>query len=193
MEYSISRTKRNLIVLSSSFLILYFLIDGLFFFIMGPTKLDTLQLGILKMLYIIPFGYLVLVFVDYFRYYHLKVLQMTTIAMFICEVVTIGIQFANGLIATVPEFVLYAISAVGIIATIIWMIFLFSANMKDYPAVISIRKYAVGSILIFLIGFSIPFLVKPDDNFAALQILCMICAIPYIFTIDFAMKLQLKE
>jgi len=193
MEYSISRTKRNLIVLSSSFLILYFLIVGLFFLIMGPTKLDTLQSGIQKMLYLIPLGYLLLVFIGYFRYYHLKVLQMTTIAILICEVVMMGIQFANGLIANVPEFILYPINAVWIIATIIWMIFLFRANMKDFPAILSIRKYAVGPILIFLIGFSIPFLVKPDDNFAALQILCMICAIPYIFTIDFAMKLQLKE
>jgi len=193
MEYSISRAKRNMIILSSSFLILYFLIVGLFFFIMGPTKLDPLQSGIQKMLYMIPLGYLLLVFIDYFRYYHLKVLQMSTIAILTGEIITMVIQFANGLIATVPEFVLYTVTAIWMIATIIWMIFLFMANMNDYPAILSIRKYAVGPILIFLIGFSIPFLVKPDSNFAALQILCMICAIPYIFIIEFAIKLQLKE
>lgn len=182
-----------MIIFSSVFLILYFLIVGLFFFIVGPTELDSLQFGIKKVLYLIPYGYLMLIFFDYFRYYHLKVLQITTITILTCEVVTLGIQFANVLLATLPKFILLTINAIWIIATIIWIIFLFIPKMKDYRALISIRKYAMGPVLIFLIGFSIPFIVKPDNTFAALQLLCLICAIPYIFTIDFAMKLQLKE
>jgi len=193
MEYSIRKSKRNRIIFSSAFLILYFVVVGLFFFIVGPTELDTLQFGIKKMLYLIPFGYLMLIFFDYFRYYHLKVLQITTITIFTCEVVTLGIQFANVLLATLPKFILLTINAIWIIATIIWIIFLFIPKMKDYRAMISIRKYAMGPVLIFLIGFSIPFIVKPDNTFAALQLLGIICAIPYVFTIDFAMKLQLKE
>jgi len=182
-----------MIIFSSAFLILYFVVVGLFFLIMGPSKLDTLQFGIKKMLYLIPFGYLMLIFFDYFRYYHLKVLQIATITILTCEVVTLGIQFANVLVAALPKFILLTINTIWITATIIWIIFLFIPKMKDYQAMISIRKYAMGPVLIFLIGFSIPFIVKPDNTFAALQILCIICAIPYIFTIDFAMKLQLKE
>ena len=193
MNYAIDKTKRNMIIFSSAFLILYFVVVGLFFLIMGPSKLDTLQFGIKKMLYLIPFGYLMLIFFDYFRYYHLKVLQIATITILTCEVVTLGIQFANVLVAALPKFILLTINAIWITATIIWIIFLFIPKMKDYPALISIRKYAMGPVLIFLIGFSIPFIVKPDNTFVALQILCIICAIPYIFTIDFAMKLQLKE
>jgi len=193
MEYSIRKSKRNMIVLSSSFLILYFITEGLFFLLMGPTKLNPLQSGIKKILYLIPFGYLMLIFVDYFRYYHLKVLQITTIAILIFDVVTMGIEFSNGLIANVPKIVLYLISVIWIIAIIIWMILLFFPNRKDYPALISIRKYAICPILIFVFGFSIPFFVKPDNIFNALQLLCIIGAIPYIFTIDFAMKVQLKK
>lgn len=193
MNYTIDKKKRNRIIFSSSFLILYFVVVGLFFLIVGPTKLDPLQFGIKKVLYLIPFGYLMLIFFDYFRYYHLKVLQITTITILTCEVVTLGIQFANLLLATLPKFILYTVNAIWITATIIWIIFLFIPKMKDYPALISIRKYAMGPVLIFLIGFSIPFFVKPDNTFAAMQILCLICGIPYIFTIDYSLKLQLKE
>jgi len=193
MNYTIDKKKRNRIIFSSSFLILYFVVVGLFFLIMGPTKLDPLQFGIKKVLYLIPFGYLMLIFFDYFRYYHLKVLQIATITILTCEVVTLGIQFANLLLATLPKFILYTVNAIWVIATIIWIIFLFIPKMKDYRALISIRKYAMGPVLIFLIGFSIPFFVKPNNTFTAMQLLCIICAIPYILTIDFAMKLQLKE
>ncbi len=192
MEYSISRTKRNIIIFSSSFLILYFVIVGLFFFFMVPTELNTLQFGIKKILYLIPFGYIMLIFFDYFSYYHLKVLQITTITILTCEVVTLGLQFANVLIATIPKFVLYTVNAIWVIATIIWIIFLFIPKMKDYPAILSIRKYAIGPILIFIIGFSIPFFIKPDNTFAAMKVFGIICGIPYIFIIEFAIKLQLK-
>lgn len=182
-----------MIILCSSFLILYFLVLGFFYFFNGPTKLETLQIIIREILYIIPYGYLMLIFIEYFRYYQLKVLQTTTITILIFEIINRGSQFTNLFNYSLPRFLLPAITAIWTIAAIIWIIFLFIPKMKDYPAMISIRRYAMGLILIFFIGLSIPFLVKPDNIFAALQLLCIICAIPYIFTIDFALKLQLKE
>ena len=198
MKYTIKRTKRNFIILCSSFLIVCQIVLGLFFFFNGPTKLDTLQIVIRNILYMIPYGYLMLVFVDYFKHYQLKVLQIITITILIFEIVTIGCVFINLYNPIISRFILSVISAIWVITIIIWIILLFRPKIKDYTAMLSIRNFAVGMLLFLVVGIipsipSIPSLVKPTNIFAMLQLVSIALAIPFIFTIDFAMKLQLKE
>jgi len=193
MEYTISKTKRNIIILSSSFLILYVLVIGLFFFYKGPTQLDPTQLVIQNIIYIIFYGYLMLVFVDFFRYYKLKVLGISILTILIMEVISRVIQNTNILDLTEARTILFATNVIWIIATIILVIFLFQTKKEEYPGILSIRKYAIGMIPFFVLGATVPLFVKPDNVFAALQLVVLTLAIPYIFTIDFAMKVSLKE
>jgi hypothetical protein len=65
--------------------------------------------------------------------------------------------------------------------------------MKDYPGILSIRKYAISSVLVFAFVSTFPFFVKSANSFTTQQLAGLTSAIPYIFTIDFAMKLYLKE
>lgn len=193
MEYTVNKTKRNGIILSSSLLILYVLTSSLFFFFKGPTKIDTLQIVIQKIIFLIPYGYLMLVFFDYFRHYKLKVLQISILTIFIVEVILRANLFTKLFDSTWKQAVLITAIAIWIIAANILIIFLFQIKMKDYPGILSIRKYAISMILFFVLGPTIPFFVKPDSIFATQQLVELTSAIPYIFTIDFAIKLYSKE
>lgn len=193
MEYTINRTKRNIIILSSSFLILYVLILRLFFFFNSSTKIDTIQIIVKNIIFIIPYGYLMLSFNDYFRHYKLKVLQISILAILIMEVILKANLFTNIFDSTWKLAIFLTTNAIWIIATIILIVFLFQTKMKDYPGILSIRKYAISIILVFVLGTTIPYLVKPVSFFATQQLVELTSAIPYIFTIDFAMKLCFKE
>jgi hypothetical protein len=134
-----------------------------------------------------------LVFIDYFRHYKLKVLQAAFLAVFIIEVISRGIQFLNIFDTTDARVIHLATSVIWIVALAILFIFLFQNRIKNYPGMLSIRKYVIGIVPFFVLGAIIPYMVKPESIFAALQLVSMTLAIPYIFTIDFAMKLCLKE
>lgn len=193
MEYTINRTKRNVIILSSSILILYVLTSSFFFFFKGPVKIDTLQIFIRKIIFLIPFGYLMFAFFDYLRHYKLKVLQIAILTIFIMEVILRSNLFTNIFDSAWTKAVFITVNAIWISATIILIIFLFQTKMKDYPGILSIRKYAISIILFFVIVTTIPFFVKPVNSFATRQLVELTFAIPYIFTIDFAIKLYSKK
>jgi hypothetical protein len=132
-------------------------------------------------------------FNDYFRHYKLKVLQISILAILIMEVILKANLFTNIFDSTWKLAIFLTTNAIWIIATIILIVFLFQTKMKDYPGILSIRKYAISIILVFVLGTTIPYLVKPVSFFATQQLVELTSAIPYIFTIDFAMKLCFKE
>ncbi len=193
MEYTINKTKRNVIILASSILILYVLTSSLFFFLKGPTKIDTLQIVIQKIIFLIPFGYLMLAFFDYFRHYKLKVLQISIITILIMEVILRANLFTNIFDSIWTKAIFITTNAIWIIATIFLIVFLFQIKMKDYPGILSIRKYAISIILFFVLVTTIPLLGNPVNSFTTRQLVELTFAIPYIFTIDFAIKLYSKK
>ena len=193
MEYTINRTKRNNIILSSSFLILYVLITRLLFFINTPTKIDTVEMLIRNVIYLIPFGYLMLAFFNYLRHYKLKGLQISILIIFIMEVIFKSTLFTNLVESTWEKAVLLSASTIWIAATIGLIVFLFNNKTKDYPGALSIRNYAISSLLIYVLSTTIPFYVQLDNILATQQLVGLTAVIPYIFTINFAIKLYLKE
>jgi hypothetical protein len=193
MEYTINRTKRNLIILGSSILILYVLTSNLFFFFKGPIKIDTLQIVFQKIIFLIPFGYLMLEFFNYFRHYKLKVLQIAILTILILEVILRTNLFTNILDSIWTKSIFITTNAIWIIATIFLIVFLFQIKMKDYPGILSIRKYAISLILFFVLVSTVPLFVMPVNSFATRQLVELTYAIPYIFTIDFAIKLYQKK
>lgn len=193
MKYTINRTKKNLIILSSILLILYILIIRLYFFFTGPTKIDTFQIVVQKIIFLIPYGFLMLTFFGYFRHYKLRVLQISILAILIMDVILRTNLFNDMFESTWNQAFFFTANAIWIIATIILIIFLFQIKIKDYPGILSIRKYAICMILLFVLTPTISFFIKLDNRFAIQQLVELTFAIPYIFTIDFAIKLYLKE
>jgi hypothetical protein len=193
MEYTITRTKRNSIILCSSFLILYVLITRLLFRINTPTKIDTLEQLIRNITYLIPFGYLMLVFYNYFSYYKLKVLQISILIIFIMEVILRSTFLTNLLELTLKKAVLLSASTIWIAATIVLIVVLFKNKSKIYPGTLSIRNYAISSLLIYVFSTTYSFYLKPVNPINTMLLVGLTSAIPFIFTIVFAIKLNLKE
>jgi hypothetical protein len=193
MKYTINRTKRNVIILSSLLLILYVLILRLFFLFTGPTKIDTIQIVIQKIIFLIPYGYLMLAFFDYFRHYKLKVLQISILTILVMDVILRANLFTNIFDSIWTKTIFITTNAIWIIATILLIVFLFQIKMKDYPGMLSIRKYAISIILFFVLVTTIPLLGNPVNSFTTRQFVEITFAIPYIFTIDFAIKLYSKK
>jgi hypothetical protein len=132
-------------------------------------------------------------FIDYFKHYKLKVLQISILTILIMEVIFKANLFTNIFDSTWKFAILLTINAIWFFATIILIVFLFQINMKDYPGILSIRKYTISIILFFVLVTTIPLFVKPVSIFATQQLVELTFAIPYIFTIDFAIKLYSKK
>jgi hypothetical protein len=175
----------------------------LYYSFKGVPKVEPIQTAIQSILYIAAYGYLMLVFIDYFRFHRLKVLQITTIVILMTEIIRKGysivnalnppVPVANTLNLPMPRLLFITISTIYIISLIIWMIFLFQSKTKHYPAIQSIRKYAVTIMLYLILWVTIPNFVKADNRIDIVKLLSFIAAIPYIFIIGFAVKMPLKE
>jgi hypothetical protein len=192
MEYRINRTKRNRIILCSSFLILHVIISRLILLNTG-TKIDTIEILIRNLSYLIPFGFLMLAFYHYFRHYKLKVLQNSILVIFIMEVILRSSYFLNPDEWTLERAVLLSASTVWITATIILILILFKNKSKVYPGTISIRNYAISSLLVYVLSTTYSFYINPVNPLNTMLLIGLTSAIPFIFTIDFAIKLTLKE
>lgn len=193
MEYSISKTKRNAIILSSAFLILHVIISRLYYLICSPINIDTMQVMAVNIIWIIPFGYLMLSFYDFFRYYKLKTLQISILVVFIMEVFFKARLFTNIFESTWQRSVFFSTHVIWIIVTIILIVLLSMKKMKDFQGALSIRNYAISKFVIFILAGTIPLFIKPTNALDAQLIFGLTSVIPFVFTIDFARKVYYKE
>ena len=193
MEYIISRTKRNTIILCSSFLILYVLVTRILFFINSPTRIDILENLIRNIIYIIPVGYLILAFFKYFSHYKLKILQISVLIIFIMELIFKSTLFSNLFESTWKIIFLLSATSIWIVATIVLIVGLLRNKTKVYPGMLSIRNYAISSLLIYVFATTYSFFLNPVNPLYTKQLIELTSAIPYIFIIVFAIKLKLKE
>lgn len=193
MKYTINKTKRNLIIFSSAFLIVYSVFFTFIFFFTDPVTPEPLQVGIQSIVFLLAYSYLMLVFIDYFRFHGLKVLQVAALSLLVTEFVTRGFQLSNVLGYTIPKYMNLTFTLIWSISLFVSIVFLFLLKSKDYPAIRAIRWYAVCFILFPVLGATIPLLVKPNDIFITIQLLGLTLAIPYIFSIDFAVKVPLED
>jgi hypothetical protein len=192
MPYKINRTKRNSIILCSSLLILHVFISRVTLLNPG-TNSNTLEILIRNITYLIPFGFLMMALYNYLRHYRLKVLQNSILIIFLTEVILRSSFFINMLGWDWKRTIFLSASTVWIAATIILIVVLFNNKPKGYPGTGSIRNYAISSLLIYVFSTTYSFYIKPDDPLGTILLVGLTSAIPFIFTIDLAIKLTLKE
>ena len=189
MDYTISKTKRNLIIFSSVFLILKAIILAVVFQSVEPAKPDFVLSGIGRILQIVAYGYILIILFGYFKHYMLKELKMITLCILALEIAGSAVQLFSSIAEiNVPNHVSSIITICWSLAMIIWIVFLFRIPATDFPALISIRKYAVSILAIVILGGFIPVFIDASQYFelyAAIPV-----TIPYIFIVDFAMKLK---
>lgn len=193
MEYTISKTKRIIIILCSSFLILHVLITRLLFLIDTPTEIDTSEQLIKNIIYLILLGYLLLEFYNYFRHYKLKVLQISILTILIMEVILRSTLFSKLFESIWQKAVLFSASTIWIASTIVLIAVLIKNKSKVYPGMLSIQNYAISSLVIYIFATTYRFYLNPVNPIKTLLIVGLTSAIPFIFAIVYAIKLNLKN
>lgn len=188
MKYAISKTKRNLIIFSAVLLILKSIILVLVF--NDSTRLDVAFRGVDRFLQTMASGYILFVVVHYFRHYKLKTLQFITLAILLIDVANNIIRFSTLAGMNVSKHTPLVCTLIWVFLLFCWVIFLFRIPAADFPALISIRKYAVAIFAIVILGGFIPVLIDARQYYELLA--PIIVVIPYVFIVEFAMKLKLK-
>ena len=188
MDYTISKTKRNIIIFSAVFLILKAIVLVVVF--NDSTRLDVTLRGVDRFLQTIACGYIIFVVVQYFRHYKLKTLQFITLAILLIDVANNIIQFSILAGMNVSKHAPLVCALIWVFLLACWIVFLFRIPAADFPALISIRKYAVSIFAIVILGGFIPVFIDARQYFELYAAITV--AIPYVFIVEFAMKLKLK-
>jgi hypothetical protein len=192
MDYTISKTKRNLLLFSVILLILKATFFLLVFQSAYPAKPDLVLILIGRILQIAAYGYILIVLIDYFKHYELKVLKMITLCILVLEIAENVIQnFSSIQEKNTPNHANFVVAIGGVLALITWIIFLFRIRSADFPGLGSIRKYAVSLVTVVILGAFIPVFIDARQYFEFLAPIIVI--IPYFFIIEFALKLNLKS
>lgn len=186
MDYTISKTKRNLIIFSAVFLILKAIVLVVVFNAIDSTRLEVTLRRVDRILQTVACGYIIFVLVQYFRHYKLKTLQFITLAILLIDVANNTIQFSILAGMNVAKHDPLVSALIWVFLLFLWIIFLFRIPAANFPALISIRKYAVSILAIVILGGFIPFFIDDRQYFEFLAPIIVI--IPYFFIVEFALK-----
>jgi len=195
MEYTISKTKRNLIIFSAAFLILKAMIITFTVYALDPKMPNLALRGIDRLLQIIAYGFIMIVLADYFSHNKLKALQIITLGILAFDIIGSIIQFSFQAGMNTRSFFSIGNGIIWTLAMITWIIFLFRISAKNLRTLTSIRKYVISIVVVILLGGILPILVgKIMNTTQYLGIIFTVLGVfPYFFIIEFGLKLPLKE
>lgn len=158
-------------------------------------EVNTPQVIIRNLLFAIPHLYLLLVLFDYFRHQEWKVLQYTMLFTVIFEIATKTFSIINQVGSFVSIGFSYSMTtgAIWLITIMVQALFLLRLKRENHPEVSSLQKYAVALILFQIIAVGIPLVIRTGDLPSMMLVIRIISAIPYLFLIAFALKLDLNK
>ena len=192
MEYLISKGKKVNLILSSSYLIIYYLVVGLSFLFKDIRKLDSIENGLTILFFAVALGYIYLIFIDYFKFYNLNALKVVSLIVLISEISNQGFLLINSFSPIIPGIISTIFNIVSVIGMITWIVLLFRLKERKYSAFDSLRKFAFGQITAVILGIFIGIVTMFGGFFDYEDLMYLPLAIPFIFTIDFANKLNIK-
>lgn len=197
MNYTISSTKRNLMILSAAFLTVYSLYNAYFLHSLpdAAVKPDSVQIIIRDLLFAIPHVYLLIVLFDYFRHHGWKVLQLVVLVAAIVEIASKVVNLINAMEPIKPSSFYYSMG-IGLfwgVVVLLQVIFLLRLKRKENPAVFPLQKYALSLIIFQLVAFAIPLVIRSAESSSMILAIRMISAVPYLFLIEFTLKLNIEK
>lgn len=197
MNYTISSTKRNLMILSAAFLTVYTLYNAFLFYILqnSEVKPEAEHLIIRGLLFAVPHVYLLIVLFDYFRYHGWKILQSVVLVAAIVEIVSNMAKWTGAMepLNLSSGYYTMGIGLFWVVIILLQAIFLLRLNRKEFPEVFALQKYAVALILTQLVAFAIPVVIRSDDSTSMMLAIRIISVIPYLFLIEFTLKLKAEK
>jgi len=189
MNYRISKNKRNKIIVSTLYLILNYVLLGFSTQLENIKTFDVVEKTVIDILFIVAYGYVLFVLYDYFKHYKEENLKLFALLIFICEITNQVFSLINFFVQIIPELLTGILIFVTLVCMLIWVILLLRMKSK-YPALKSLTKFAVGQIAAFGLGIIISIIVVFGEFYAFQDIIYVLIAIPHIYIIEFALKLE---
>jgi len=193
MDFLIAKTKRNNLIISSSFIILNYFYIGFSFLFEDFRTLDVVENGIISVLFSIAYLYVFLVLIDYFKKYKLRGLEIILTIILISELGNQTSSLINSFRPIIPQFISSVFSVVGVISMIIWIILILKLKSNDYSCLQSLRRFAFGFIAAFILGLLVSIITMFGGFYDYYDLMFLPISIPFFFIIDFALKLDLIE
>ena len=194
MEYSITKSKRNNLILCASYIIIYYVYNGLSVLLTYIMReLDPIENEFINVLFLISSIYLYVVLIDYFRKTQLRTLEIVTIVFLISEAGIQMIKLVNAFKFVIPDLLTNFLGILAAINIVVWIVLVLRLKTGSYPALVSLRRYAFGIIAGFVLGVIIATVLIFNRLTGYFSLVFLPFAIPYIFIMDFALKLEIKE
>lgn len=192
-DYKITQSQRQLIILSSIYLILQYVIQGFCFHSDFLTRLYSSEFNILNILSILAYGYLLLTFVSYFKHYKLTKLVTLTWIIIITDLIVKQILHATNLFFDIfPETLFSLINLFILVIEIYWAVLILRLNKVNYAAMDTFRHIIFSIIASTILSLIVTAAVVTADLGPNNNIGYILLAIPFFYTIDLTRKLDIK-
>lgn len=189
MNYTISKNKRNKIVVSTLILILNYVLLGFSTQLENIKTFDIVEKTVIDILFIVAYGYVLFVIYDYFKHYKEDKLKLFALLILIGEITNQIFSLINSFAPIIPELLTGFLTFVTLVCMLIWVILLLRMK-SEYSALKSLTKFAVGQIAAFGVGIILSIIILFGDFYVFHDIIYVLIAIPYIYIIEFAFKLK---
>lgn len=193
--FTITKNQRYLMLGSISYCILYLIRYVVSSTFTGLMDWDLSLKLLVNALNIAASSYFYYFMIGYYRFYGLNSLKVIMI-------LTLITQLSIHLTGILPMLdIVYStkitavIDGCAIIIELIWIIIVLITNGEYYSAFRSIKKAALSSIFVLIISFITPLLiisVLPYNYYGFISLTYLPVIIPFIFMIDFVLKLKVK-
>jgi hypothetical protein len=193
MNYLITKTKRNNLIICSIIIILNYFFIGFSFLFEDFRQLDVVENGIISVFFAGSYLYVFLVLIDYFKKYELRGLELIATILIVSESGNQTTRLINSFNPVIPQFISSAFSIAGVLCMIIWIIMILRLKSTDYSCLQSLRSFAFGFIAAFVLGFIVSIITMFGGFYKYYDLMFLPISIPFFFIIDFARKLELKE
>jgi hypothetical protein len=144
MNYLITKTKRNNLIICSIIIILNYFFIGFSFLFEDFRQLDVVENGIISVFFAGSYLYVFLVLIDYFKKYELRGLEVITTILIVSESGNQTARLINSFNPVIPQFISSAFSIAGVLCMIIWIFMILRLKSTDYSGLQSLRGFAFG-------------------------------------------------
>lgn len=192
MTFQISKTKYFLIVLSSIYLVIHYIIHGL------PNTemfkaLHSKEFNVLNILFILGEACVLLTLATYFKFYDLNTLRNTTLILFYGALMKQIFSLASEFTDLIPIIIFDVTNVILVIVEIIWIFYVLRLEKEKYAATTSLKRYAwslIATFVLALVYAVVTILLNFPEYY---KLFFVFFSFPFLFIIDFASKLRTKD
>jgi hypothetical protein len=192
--FTIKKDHRNYMIICVSLLMIHFTYLGVSELFPHLTTFSLGQNRFVSVLMLVVETYYYYFLFNYFKHYQLNFLKNITLFMMVADAGSQLTYLANTFEMYLPEVITSFFSLLAFVCLIIWIILVLRLDKTQYSAIPSLKKSAklmIASIVVA--GLISGVTLFSEDLFMYYGLTYLPIVIPYIFIIEFTLKLKSKD